>query len=281
MSGKWQVAMWVAFGGILGGAVEGADPGREKAKLQIEGSTTVGPIADAFAEAFTKARQGVSITVKKTGSGDGAAALVDGRCDVATMSRFMKAAEFKKAVDKGIMPVAHVVAMDGVCVIVHPSNPVKALTAAQVKDIYAGRITNWKAVGGPDREIVFLTRDSSSGTFETFQGLVMKKEKASPKAETVASNPQMHGLVSTTAGAVGYVGLGFVDGKVRALKIDGVMPTRRTVASGQYPISRPLFLFTNGYPKLGSLLHAFVTFHLSEKGQEIIEAKGFVPITNY
>jgi len=91
----------------------------------------------------------------------------------------------------------------------------------------------------------------------------------------------MHARVSTTAGAVGYVGLGFVDGKVRALKIDGVMPTRRTVASGQYPISRPLFLFTNGYPKLGSLLHAFVTFHLSEKGQEIIEAKGFVPITNY
>jgi len=281
MADKWQLTMWVALAGILGGAVDGAPVAERKARLQIEGSTTVGPIADAFAEAFMKAHKGAAITVKKTGSGDGAAALVDGRCDIATMSRFMKPAEFKKAVDKGIMPVAHVVAMDGVCVIVHPSNPVKALAVSQVKDIYAGRITNWKALGGPDKQIVFLTRDTSSGTYETFHNLVMKKEKMSAKAETVGSNPQMHARVSTTAGAIGYVGLGFVDSKVSALKIDTVMPTRKTIASGQYPIARPLFLFTNGYPKLGTLLHAFVTFHLSEKGQEIVEAKGFVPLTEY
>jgi len=92
--------------------------------------------------------------------------------------------------------------------------------------------------------------------------------------ETVGSNPQAHGRVKTTPGAVGYVGLGFVDRGVRALKIDGVMPNRKTIAGGTHPISRPLFMFTNGYPQLGSITHAFVTLYLTEKGQEIIEAKG-------
>jgi len=252
----------------------------ESGKLQIEGSTTVGPIADAFAEAFMKANPEVRITVKKTGSGDGAAALVDGRCDVATMSRFMKDSEFRKAVEKGILPVAHAVANDGVCVVVHPSNPVTELKTEQVRRIFKGEITNWKQVGGPDLEIVAISRDTSSGTYETFHELIMNKEKMD-KVEYVNSNPQAHSRVKTTQGAVGYVGLGFVDKDVKALKIDGVAPTRRTIASGTYPVARPLFLFTNGYPKLGSLLHAFVSFHLSEKGQEIIEAKGFVPLTDY
>jgi phosphate transport system substrate-binding protein len=256
-----------------------AAPGQ--AKLQIEGSTTVGPIADAFAEAFMAMRKDVSITVKKTGSGDGAAALVDSRCDIATMSRFMKAKEFKKAVEKDVFPIAHVVAMDGVCVIVHPSNSVEALTRDQVRSIYKGEITNWKELGGPDLPIVAISRDTSSGTYETFHKLVMKKEKMAEGVEYVNSNPQAHARVKTTVGAVGYVGLGFVDKNVKALKIDKVSPTRQTIATGVYSVSRPLFLFTNGYPKLGSVVHAFCTFHLTERGQEIVEAKGFVPVTDY
>ena len=249
--------------------------------LNIEGSTTVGPIADAFAEYFKSVYPDLDITVKKTGSGDGAAALVDGRCDIATMSRFMKEGEFKDALGNGIFPVAHVVAMDGVCVIVHPSNPVKALTTEQIRDIYMGKITDWSRVGGPRMPIVPISRDTSSGTYETFHGLVMAKKEMGSGVEYVNANPQAHARVKTTRGAIGYVGLGFVDAAVRAVKVDGVLPSRQTIAGGAYPVSRPLFMFTNGYPKLGSIVHKFCTFYLSERGQELVEAKGFVPLTDY
>lgn len=255
--------------------------GSERMSLQIEGSTTVGPIADAFAEVFKSNNPGLSITVNKTGSGNGAAALVDNRCDIAIMSRFMKGKEFKKAVENGVFPVAHVVAMDGVCVVVHPSNPVRGLTTSQVRDIYTGKINSWRELGGPDMPIVVISRDTSSGTYETFHNLVMKKEGMASKVEYVSSNPQAHARVKTTAGAIGYVGIGFLDDNVKALMMDGVMPSRQTIASGTYPVARPLFLFTNGYPKLGSVTHQFCSFYLTETGQEIIEAKGFIPVTNY
>ncbi len=249
--------------------------------LSIDGSTTVGPIGDAFAEAFMKKYPDLQITVKKTGSGDGAAAIVDGRCDIAMMSRFMKSTEFKKAVVNDVFPVAHAIAMDGVCVVVHPSNPVTALTREQIRSIFTGKVKNWKEVGGPDKAIVAISRDSSSGTYETFEGLVMNKEKMAASVEYVNSNPQAHARCASTEGAIAYVGLGFLDNKVKALKVDGIAPSRSTISKGTYPISRPLFLFTNGYPKLGSKVFEFVTYHLSEEGQEIIEAKGFVPVTNY
>ncbi len=249
--------------------------------LQLEGSTTVGPIAEAFTEYFKKVYPELDITVKKTGSGDGAAALVDGRCDIATMSRFMKPGEFEKAVSKGIFPVAHVVAMDGVCVVVHPSNPVKVLTTDQIRDIYTGKITNWNQVGGPSMSIVPISRDTSSGTYETFHELVMNKKEMGQGIEYVNSNPQAQARVKTTQGAIGYVGLGFVDSSVRAVKVNGILPSRQTIASGVYPVTRPLYMFTNGYPKLGSMTHKFCTFYLTEMGQELIEAKLFVPLTNY
>lgn len=258
-----------------------AVPFAVSATLEIDGSTTVGPIGDAFAEYFKNTTEDLDITVKKTGSGDGAAALVDGRCDVAMMSRFMKDKEVKAAVENEITPVAHAIAMDGVCVIVHPSNPVKALTTQQVRDIYTGKTTNWKELGGVDAAIIPISRDTSSGTYETFNKLVMAKEKMCDKVEYVSSNPQSHARVKTTKGSVAYVGLGFVDSNVKALEIDGVKPTRKTIAKGIYPVSRALFLFTNGYPELGSIVHQFCSFYLTEEGQEIIEAKGFVPVTDY
>ena len=249
--------------------------------LQIDGSTTVGPIADAFAEYFMRTNPGLEITVKKTGSGDGAAALIDSRCDIATLSRFMKDKEFKAAVDHNVLPVAHAIAMDGVCIIVHPSNTVTALTSAQVRDIYKGKIKNWKEIGGPDAEIVIVSRDTSSGTYETFHEKVMNKEELAKNVEYVNSNPQAQARVKTTAGAISYVGIGFVDAEVKALKIDGIQPTKQTISNGTYPVARPLFMFTNGYPKLGSTVFKFCTFYLTEKGQEIILAKGFVPVTSY
>jgi len=253
----------------------------DKETLLVQGSTTVGPIADAFAEAFMRKYPDLAVTVKKTGSGDGAKALVEEQCDVATMSRFMKQKEYTSAVGKGFLPVAHTVAMDGVTIVVHPSNPLNAITTEQAKALFTGKVRNWRELGGPDQEIVLYSRDTSSGTYETFHNLVLGGEKMAPSVEYVASNPDMHKHVSTTRAAIGYLGLGFVDEKIKALKVNGVAPTNRTIASGRYPVARPLFMFTAGYPKLGSMTHAFVTFHLSEEGQEIVEAKGFVPVTNY
>ncbi|RPI58656.1 MAG: PstS family phosphate ABC transporter substrate-binding protein, partial [Planctomycetaceae bacterium] len=226
-----------------------------KQSLTIEGSTTVGPISDVVKEYFEKQNSGLSVTVKNTGSGNGAAALIDGRCDIATMSRFMKPEEFKKAVEKGVTPVAHVVALDAVCMIVNPENQVLGLSSAQVKDIYAGKIKNWKDVGGADMAIVPIGRDSSSGTFEAFAELVMKKEKLADNVQAASTNKDVHERVSSTKGAIGYVGLGFIDNKVRGLNIDGITPSKKTISSGKYPHSRPLFMFTNGYPAMGSAVH--------------------------
>jgi phosphate transport system substrate-binding protein len=253
----------------------------QESKIVIDGSTTVGPIAKAFAEYYMAGHPDVNITVSESGSGNGAKSLINGTCDVADMSRFMKDKEFQAAVEKGLMPVAHVVAMDGLPIIVHPSNPAKNLTVEQVREIYMGKITNWSEVGGPNLKIVKISRDTNSGTYETFHNLVMKKEKIAADTEYVGSNGAVRQRVQATPAAIGYAGLGFVDRTVKALLINGIEPNRATVASGVYPIARPLFMFTNGYPKLGTPLHAFVTLHLTREGQEIVESIGFVPVTDY
>jgi phosphate transport system substrate-binding protein len=249
--------------------------------IVMDGSTTVGPIAKAFAEYYMERNNGVNITVSESGSGNGAKSLINGTCHIANMSRFMKEKEFAAAVGKGVQPVAHVVAMDGLPILVHPSNPINGLTVTQVRDIYTGKITNWKDVGGPDKKIIKISRDTNSGTYETFEKLVMQKQRIVADVEYVGSNGAVRARVQKTPAAIGYAGLGFVDRTVKALKVDGIYPDQVTVSSGRYPIARPLFMFTNGYPKLGSHTHALVTLHLTKKGQEIVEAIGFVPVTAY
>jgi phosphate transport system substrate-binding protein len=250
-------------------------------KIIVDGSTTVGPIAKAFAEYYMSKNPGVNITVSESGSGNGAKSLINGTCDIATMSRFMKDEEFKAAVDKGVFPVATVIAVDGIAVIVHPSCPVQGLTVDQLRDIYTGKITNWKGVGGPNVAIVLISRDTNSGTYESFESLVLNKQKISDKAEYVGSNGAVRERVQSTPAAVGYVGLGFVDKTVRALKVNNIMPDAGTVTSGTYPVARPLFMFTNGYPKMGSQVYTFLNMFLTQKGQQIIQEIGFVPVTNY
>ncbi|MCX7803679.1 MAG: phosphate ABC transporter substrate-binding protein [Planctomycetota bacterium] len=273
---------WTSLAGaVLVAAVLSRTSAAEDKKIVVDGSTTVGPIAKAFAEHFMQQNPGVKVTVAESGSGNGAKSLINGTCDVANMSRFMKKEEFKAATERDVFPVAHVVALDGLAVVVHPSNPVKELTRAQVADIYMGKITNWKEVGGPDAKIVVVSRDTNSGTYEAFEDLVMKKQKMAEGVEYVGSNGAVRQRVQTTPGAIGYVGLGFVDETIKALKIDGVEPSKDTVRSGRYPVARPLFMFTNGYPKPGSHVHSFVTLHMTKKGQEMVEAIGFIPVTDY
>jgi phosphate transport system substrate-binding protein len=248
-------------------------------KLTLDGSTTVGPIAKAFAEYHMRQNPGTTITVSESGSGNGAKALLNGTCDIANLSRDLKDTEQKAMKEKGINPVQHIVAFDALPVMVHPSNKVKGLTVEQVRDIYTGKVTNWKQVGGPDLAIVIVSRDTNSGTYESFKDLVLKKEdKICEGAEYVGSNGAIRQRVQVTKGAIGYAGLGFVDRSVKALEINGVVPCLETVRNKTYPLARPLFMFTNGEPKAESLSARFLGIALTEKGQEIIEEIGFIPV---
>ena len=252
-------------------------PAMAEKNIVIDGSTTVGPIAKAFAD-YYKEKTGIGATISESGSGNGVKSLINGACDIANMSRFMKDSEFKTCVEKGILPVAHVVAFDGLAVVVNPANKVGALTMAQLADIYTGKIRNWKELGGDDAEIVVISRDTNSGTYETFNELVLRKNPVVKGAESVGSNGQAKTRVASTKNAIAYVGLGFADDSVKTLSVDGILPSPKTIVSGKYPIARPLFMFTNKYPKMGTPVYDFVTLHLSEEGREIVRDLGYVPV---
>ncbi len=253
----------------------------DASRIVVDGSTTVGPIAKAFAEHFRKLRPDLAVTVAESGSGNGVKALINGSCDVATLSRFMTPAEYKAAVDKGATPFPHVVAIDGIAVVVHPSNPLTNLTVEQVRDIYAGKFDNWNQLGGPNAKIVRISRDTNSGTYRSLHELVMGEAQMSADTEKVGSNGGERQRVASTPGAIGYVGLGFLGRDLKALRIAGVDPSPENIVAGRYPIARPLFFVTNGYPALGSPVHEFVTLQLTPEGQSLIEELGFVPITRY
>lgn len=247
-------------------------------KIVIDGSTTVGPIAKAFADYYKEINPNINITISESGSGNGVKSLMNDACNIANLSRFMKVSEFKSCVEKGVLPVAHVVAYDGLAVIVNPQNKVNALSISQISDIYQGKITNWKQLGGEDSKIVIVSRDTNSGTYETFNELVLLKKPVTKDAEYVGSNGQARTRVNSTKGAIAYVGLGFVDASVKPLSVDGILPSAKNISTGLYPISRPLFMFTNGYPKMGSNIYNFTTLYLSKEGREIISDLGFIPV---
>ena len=243
-------------------------------KIVIDGSTTVGPIAKAFATHFTKST-GVQVTVSESGSGNGAKSLINKTCDIATMSRPMKDKELAAARSKGINPVEHIVALDGLCIVVHPSNRINALTKAQIRGIYMGKYTNWSEVGGPNAPIVVIQRESNSGTADSFKELVMGKDNPITKrAETQSSNGAIKSRVSSTTSAISYIGLGFVDASVKALLVDGVEADVKTVKNNTYPIHRPLFMYTNGQPT--GAVKQFIDMPKTPEGKNIISETGFV-----
>jgi phosphate transport system substrate-binding protein len=150
----------------------------------------------------------------------------------------------------------------------------------QLRKIYNGKVSNWKEVGGPNQDIVVVSRDSTSGTYEVFGDLVLKGDRLTGGAERAASNAEIQQRVGNTQAAIGYLGLGYVE-NVKAIAIDGVKPNLKTVGSGQYAIARPLFMVTDGYPELGSPEQAIVTMYLKPYGQAMIKDIGFVPVTQY
>jgi phosphate transport system substrate-binding protein len=261
------------FGAAVFGLMTSGNAFAEGKKLVLDGSTTVGPLAKAFAAYFTKTT-GVEVTVSESGSGNGAKSLINKTCDIADMSRPMKDNELEAAKGQGVTPVQNVVALDGLAMIVHPSNRVKGLTKEQIRGIYTGTITNWKDVGGSPAPIVVIQRESNSGTQDSFKELALEGAKVIEKAETQASNGAIKSRVATTKNAIGFIGLGFVDRSVKALPVDGVKAEVKTVKNGTYPLHRKLFMYTNGQPK--GDVKKFVDIPKSAAGKKMITEIGFV-----
>ncbi len=245
--------------------------------LVLKGSTTVLPLAQKIAEAYMKEHPGVRISISGGGSGNGIKALIDGMTDIANSSRFIKWKEVKLAIQKKTYPVPFAIAYDSIIPVVHPSNPVNNLTMAQLKAIYKGEIKNWKDVGGPNKKIVVISRDSSSGTFEVWEKKVMKKDRVFPGALLQASNGAVVQAVAKNKNAIGYIGLGYLNKSVKALKVNGVVGSVETTLNGTYPISRPLYMFTRGWPKGDTLKFINYVIH-PQKGQKLVGETGFVPL---
>jgi phosphate transport system substrate-binding protein len=244
--------------------------------IVIKGSTTVLPIAQVTLEAYMKANPGSNISLSGGGSGEGIKALIDKSTDIANSSREIKKTEIDLAKSKGIEPVETVVAIDAIVPIVNPRNPVKNLTVDQLSQIYQGKITNWKEVGGENLEIVVISRDSSSGTFEAWGELVLKGAKVSPRAQLQASNGAIVQTVSKNKYTLGYIGLGYLDDSVRALTVNGVEASEKTALSKAFPVSRFLYMYTNGQPKGETA--KYIKFVLSPAGQALVKNEGFVPL---
>ena len=245
-------------------------------ELVIKGSTTVLPITQKVAEAYMKLHPDVKVSLSGGGSSNGIKAILDGTADIGNASRFIKSKEIELASTKGIYPVPHRIALDCIVPVVHSQNPAMDLTTAQLKDIYLGKIKNWNEVGGKDMKIVVISRDTSSGTFEVWEKLVMEKERVIPGALTVPSNGGLVQAVSVTPGAIGYIALGYLNQEIKALTVNTVPGTPETTRSGQYSISRPLFMFTNDWPK--GRTADFLNYLLSTKGQKLVEAAGSIPV---
>jgi phosphate transport system substrate-binding protein len=244
--------------------------------IVIKGSTTVLPIAQASLEAYMKKNPGVQISLSGGGSGEGIKALLDKTTDIADSSREIKKEEIELAEKNGVKPVAHVVAYDAIIPVVHPKNKVTNLSIDQLSQIYQGKITNWKEVGGEDLKIVVISRDSSSGTFESWDHFIMKKAKVTPQAQMLASNGAIVTAVSKNRYAIGYLGMGYVNKSLKPLPVDGVKASVETALSKEYPLSRELYMYTNGEPT--GEVAKFIAFVKSADGQKIVAKEGFVPL---
>lgn len=255
--------------------------------IQNKGSDTLVNVALAWAEAYREVRPEVAIVVTGGGSGTGIASLINGTVDIANASRQINEDEQQGAEANGIEPIEHVIARDAIAVVVHLSNPVDRLTLPQLSDIYTGRITNWRELGGDDRPIVLLSRESNSGTHVYFLEEVVRLGNSdndalfSPETLLLPSSEGISVEIRQNPNAIGYDGLGYVtdDQKVLAIGRDDssyVLPTIDSVNSGDYPISRPLYMYTAGQPT--GTVQAYLEWIMSAEAQAIVRDLGFVPL---
>ena len=245
-------------------------------KIVIKGSTTVLPITQKAAEEYRKQNK-VSITIEGSGSGNGIKALIDGTCNIANSSREMKEKELQSAKEKGIAVKEIPVAIDMIVPVVNPGNPVKNITMDQLKGIYGGTIKNWKQVGGKDENIVVISRDTSSGTYEIWHEKVMKNADVAKDALLQASNGAIVSAIAGNPKAIGYIGYGYIDKTVKALTVSGVEPTLENGKSGKFPVSRKLYMYVDQNKVTGEA-QKFIDYLLGADGQKLVTEAGFISI---
>lgn len=256
--------------------------------IENKGSDTIVNLALAWAEAYQAKYPNVRISVTGGGTGTGIAALVNGTVDIANASRKIKDEETAEAQTNGISPVEHVIARDAIAVIVNPNNPVNELTLQQISDIYSGKYTNWQDVGGEDRPIVKLSRETNSGTHVYFLETVLRlgdKENKTLFSTDTLLLPSSEGIVSEVRqnpNAIGYDGLGYVPDDLKMIAIakeEGgayVLPSIETVNDKTYAIARDLYMYTNGEPT--GIVKEYLDWILSDEAQQIVADLGFVPV---
>src|SRR5437773_6189209 len=247
-------------------------------RLVIKGADTLGAkLVPQLAEQFKAQPPGTTFDIAAEGSTTGIAAIIDGTAQIGMSSRRAKPAEFGAASGKGVNMRPTIVAYDGIAVIVNSSNSVKSLTKKQVEQIFTGEVTDWSAVGGNPGKISVYTRNTSSGTYSDFKELAMKKRDYALGAQKMAGNEQIASEVGKNPNGVGYVGLAYTKaGGVKAMPIDGALPSTKSVQAHSYPYWRPTFYYTNGDPS--GLAKEFVDFTVGPGGQKIVAQVGFVPI---
>ena len=242
-------------------------------RISVAGSTTVQPLAEKLAEAFKAKNPGVQIDIQGGGSSVGVKSAGEGTVDIGTASREVKPEELQKYPDLKVFTIAQ----DGIAIVTHPEVPVSNLTKSQVRDIFAGKITNWKDVGGPDKPIIVISREEGSGTRSAFEELVMGKDVVIfDKAILQASNGAVRTTVSTTPNSIGYLSFGYLDQSVKTLSIEGVEATEANAASGKYPVVRPLVMLTKGEPT--GVVKAWLDYILGAEGQALVSKEGYIKV---
>jgi phosphate transport system substrate-binding protein len=263
-------------------------PTSQTAYIENKGSDTIVNLALAWAEAYQNIHPEVRISVTGGGTGTGMAALINGTVDLANASRQIKPEELDAAKANGYEPVEFVIARDAIAVIVNPSNPISQLTLAQLSDIYSGKINNWQELGGENRPIVRLSRETNSGTHVYFLEAVLRlgqKDNKTLFSMDTLLLPSSEGIiieVRDNPNAIGYDGLGYVTPEVKIVAVARdaggpyVIPSAETVSQGTYPISRDLYMYTAREPQ--GALTTYLEWILSLEGQKIVTQLGFVPI---
>ena len=268
-SGAFLITLLMFVSPCWGGDLDVFDG--QKGTLKIAGGTAHIPVMKEAAKRIMTHNRDITITVAGGGSGLGIKQVGEGLVDIGNSGRKAKPAEIEKY---GLEMFKW--AVDGVGVVVHPGNAVKALTQNQLKDIYAGKIDNWKALGGVAHAITLYTRDAASGTRAVFWKKALGKGDISTRALFVPSNGAMKTAVAKDPYAIGYVSVGHMDASVAPVTLDGVTPTLETVKSGQYKVARGLYSNTKGAP--AGLARLFLDYLFSAEGQQIAAAKGFIPV---
>lgn len=239
-------------------------------KIDIAGGTAHIPVMQEAAKRIMRANPAIRITIAGGGSGVGVQKVGEGLVSIGNTGRALTAAEIAKYGLK-----SYVFAIDGVAVVLNPGNPVSALTHQQVQEIFAGRITNWKQLGGRDAAIHLYTRDEASGTREVFWKILLKKGPLAHGANVVASNGAMKTAIAGDPDGIGYVSIGHIDRTVKAPSLDGVHPSQENAETGKYPVIRRLYMNTKGDAK--GIVADFISYIQGPEGAAITASHGFIP----